>query len=305
MPHQHSKSGPGISVADVNGDGLEDFYVGTGAGSKSGLFIQQTNGKFISKSIDNQNFSDEMGALFFDADQDGDQDLYIASGGVLAQETPKNAYQHRLFLNDGKGNFTKTKNLIPNITTSASCVTAADFDKDGDLDLFIGGRVSPNEYPTIPRSYLLRNDRGKFKDISTESLAKIGMVSSALWTDTNNDGFHDLMIVGEYIPITIFENKQGKLNKEPVIISESSGWWNSLVGGDFDQDGDTDYLMGNLGLNTQHKASVKYPTCVYGKDFDKNGVIDPIICHFVEGEEQIFHTRDDFKQANDRHESKV
>ena len=301
LPHTHSKSGPAIAVADVNGDGLEDFFVGAGAGSKGGLFIQKNNGSFSQETIDSPNVSDDMGILFFDADQDGDQDLYLASGGVLDKETAISAYQHRFFINDGKGHFTKS-NAIPSIQTSASAVVATDFDRDGDLDVFVGGRVSPNEYPKAPRSYLLRNDSRlglpKFTDITLSvapSLARIGMVSSALWTDYNNDGWQDLMLVGEYMPITFVLTQHGKLS-EQVSIEHSKGWWNSIAAGDFDKDGDTDYVMGNLGLNSQQKASVDEPTSVYAKDYDKNGVLDPILCHYLDGQEQIFHTRDDLNK---------
>ena len=302
LPHLHSKNGPGIAVADVNADGLDDFYVGAGKGAKGNLYIQQKDGKFIPKTIDSENLSDEMGVLFFDADQDGDQDLYIASGGVVEQSDDKSVYQHRFFVNDGKGNFSKNLRAIPTITNSAASVTAGDFDKDGDLDVFVGGRVSPQAYPTAPQSYLLRNDSSpkniKFTNVTAQiapTLERIGMVTSSLWTDYDNDGWQDLLLVGEYMPITLFHNEAGKFSQSQQI-PVSSGWWNSIVAADFDQDGDTDYVLGNLGLNTQHKASEDEPTCVYAKDFDKNGIIDPILCHYIDGEEQIFHTRDDLNK---------
>jgi enediyne biosynthesis protein E4 len=307
LQQQHSRLGPGLAVGDVNGDKLEDFYVGAALGGKGVIYIQQKNNTFKPQFMPEINTADDMGALFFDADRDGDVDLYIVSGGTNFQKEGESNYLHRLFLNDGKGNFKKDANAIPpSVSASGSSIVAADFDHDGDLDLFIGGRVKAGEYPLAPRSFLLQNIahanpqmRGftaSFIDATPSVLATIGMVTSALWTDIDNDTWQDLIIVGEFMPITIFKNEQGKISNKPLTINNSSGWNNSLVGGDFDKDGDIDYIVGNLGLNAQMRANEKNPICVYGKDFDKNGRIDPILCHYYEGKEYMYHARDDMSK---------
>jgi enediyne biosynthesis protein E4 len=307
LQQQHSRLGPGLAVGDVNGDKLDDFYVGAALGGKGVIYIQQKNNTFKPQPMLETNMADDMGALFFDADKDGDVDLYIASGGTNFQKQGEPNYLHRLFLNDGKGNFTKQQNALPHsVSTSGSSIIAADYDHDGDLDLFIGGRVKPGEYPLAPNSFLLENtthanpqNKGftvSFKDVTPSVLSTVGMVTSALWTDIDNDTWQDLMIVGEFMPITIFKNNKGKISEKPTTIDNSSGWLNSLVGGDFDKDGDIDYIVGNLGLNAQMRASEKYPLCVYGKDYDKNGRIDPILCHYYEGIEYMYHARDDMSK---------
>lgn len=300
LPRLNSRNGPGLAVADVNADGLEDFYVGGAAEQTGRLFIQQKNGKFLPQKIAQDTLSDDMGALFFDADNDGDQDLYVVSGGVANPKEGDLIYQHRLYINNGKKGalpvFTREFHALPNINSSGSSIVATDFDHDGDLDLFIGGRVRPNEYPLAPRSYLLKNTKGKFTDVTPTELKNIGMVTSALWTDYDNDGWQDLMLAGEFMPITFFKNEKGSFNHSLFTIQHSSGWWNSLIAGDFDKDGDIDYVAGNLGLNSPYKASTKEPVCIYAKDYDKNGLLDPIMCHFVDGEEQIVHARDDLNK---------
>lgn len=306
VPHMLSHEGPGISVADVNGDGLEDFFVGGAAGFKASIFYQEKNGTFTRNALGDSNFSDNMGALFFDADNDADQDLYVVSGGVCTKKNGDSVYQHLFYLNDGKGAFTLTKNILPQINTSGSTVTAADYDHDGDLDLFVAGRVSPGEYPHAPRSFLLRNDASKtdkgeikFTDVTHQicsKLANIGMVTSALWTDFDNDGWQDLIVAGEFLPVTFIKNQKGKSFSTPFIIDHSHGWWNSIVAGDFDNDGDIDYVAGNLGLNGPYKASAAEPVCIYAKDYDKNGRLDPVMCHYENGVEYIVHSRDDINK---------
>jgi enediyne biosynthesis protein E4 len=301
LQQQHSKLGPGLAVGDVNGDKLDDFYVGAALGGKGIIYIQQKDNTFKPQPMPEINTADDMGALFFDADNDHDLDIYCVSGGVNFQKQGEPNYLHRLFLNDGKGNFIKQLNALPpSVSSSGSSVIAADYDHDGDLDLFVGGRVKAGEYPLAPRSFLLKNNgKGQFEDATPSVLATVGMVTSALWTDIDNDSWQDLMIVGEFMPVTIFKNNKGTIQNSKLEIQNSNGWCNSLVGGDFDKDGDIDYIVGNLGLNTQMKASEKYPICIYGKDFDKNGRIDPILCHYVDGVEYMFHTRDDMnKQIN-------
>ncbi|HKO80111.1 MAG TPA: VCBS repeat-containing protein, partial [Chitinophagaceae bacterium] len=296
LPHFLSHEGPGISVGDVNGDGLEDFFVGGASGSKGNLFTQQTNGQFAQHQFADSNLADNMGSLLFDADNDGDNDLYVVNGGVCAKKNGDTVYRHAFYLNDGKGNFSFARNALPTINTSGSSVIAADYDHDGDLDLFVGGRVSPGDYPLAPESFLLRNDSKNGGCVYTNvtkqsgiSPATLGMVTSALWTDFDNDSWQDLVVVGEFMPIRFFKNVKGIFKEvtDQTGLQNTSGWWNSIVAGDFDNDGDIDYVAGNLGLNGPYKASAKEPVCIYAKDYDKNGRLDPIMCHYTDGTEYM------------------
>ena len=296
LPHLHSRNGPGIAVGDINNDGKEDFYIGAATGYEGSFFIQQEGGSFSEKKLPKDGFYEDMGVLLFDADNDNDIDLYIVSGGAEKVEGSA-MLQDRLYYNNGKGNFTFRPEVLPNTKASGSCVVACDYDKDGDLDLFVGGRVVSGSYPLPAQSYLLKNTNGKFSDVSATELplqGKLGMVTSALWTDYDNDGWMDLMLAGEFMPITFVKNEKGKLShKSPLIIEHSSGWWNSIGAGDFDADGDTDYMIGNLGLNTRHQASRQEPLCIYAKDYDKNGRLDPVMCYYTQGTNYIYPTRDE------------
>lgn len=296
--HMNSRLGPGIAVGDVNGDKLEDFYIGAANGKNGSFFMQQPNGSFREKELKMGEAYEDMGALLLDVDSDYDLDLILISGG----DNPKkgiNNYVDRIYENDGKGNFIK-KDLLKR-SESGSCVKAADFDKDGDLDMFIGGRSIQGSYPLSPKSYLLINEKGHFRDATKEVFGnegKLGMVSDAIWTDFDNDQWVDLILVGEFMAPKFLKNNKGKLldvsNK--TGLKHSSGWWNSIASGDFDKDGDMDYLMGNLGQNSMLKASAQEPITIYAKDFDNNGSVDPVITCYRQGEEQLIHSREVLSQ---------
>jgi len=289
LPRKYSEVGPGIAVGDMNGDGLEDFFVGGVYGQNGEIYLQNKNGTFNSRILSSnaKDHSQDAGCLLFDADGDGDLDLYVASGGnEFTDKDPR--YLDRLYKNDGKGNFIIDAAALPQMLSSKSCVVAADYDGDGDLDLFVGGAVVPGLYPLAPTSYILQNNKGQFTDVTNTNapgLQKIGMVNSALFTDIDNDGKPDLIVVGDWMPISIFKNENGKLINSTTAsgLQNTEGWWQSIVSGDFDNDGDMDYIIGNWGLNTPYKASVKEPVSVCFNDFDHNGSMDPIVCYYQEG----------------------
>jgi hypothetical protein len=299
LSHKHSQIGPGLAVGDVDRNGLDDIYI-AGAAHKGGtFFLQQANGTFLRKDRPVKD-PEETGVLLFDADNDNDLDLYAVHGSTEFGHN-ESRYQDSLYLNDGRGNFRAAPNALPNTTASGSCVIATDFDHDGDLDLFIGGRVVPQRFPEAPRSYLLRNESKNFKPRFTDvtdqlapGLSKAGLVCSALWTDVNNDTWPDLMLAGEFMPITVFRNQNGRrLSLLPMpTLEKAVGFWNSLTPGDFDNDGDIDYIAGNLGLNSRLQASPDYPVSVYAADYDKNGTLDPILSFFNGDTEFPFHPRD-------------
>ncbi|MEO9805109.1 MAG: VCBS repeat-containing protein [Reichenbachiella sp.] len=294
LPHKISEFGPGIAVGDIDEDGDDDFYVGGAANALGHLFRQNEDGSFSNNVIHQDSLYEDMGSLLFDADDDGDLDLYVVSGGS-SHLGNADEYQDRLYLNVGDGRFFHDKNALPKINSSGSCVVAADYDYDGDLDLFVGGRVVPGSYPMAAKSYLLENNRGKFEDVTEKicpALSEVGMVTSALWTDFNTDGFIDLIVVGEWMPIRFFRSSGRELVEVNTGIKESSGWWNSINGADFDQDGDVDYIVGNLGLNSRLKASAIEPVEIYASDFDKNGRIDPVMTYYIQGQKQVMHPRD-------------
>lgn len=299
LPHMHSRNGPGIAVADVNGDGREDCYIGGAAGQPGALMMQQQDGSFQKTYFPDKDFED-MSPLFLDADNDGDPDLYVVSGGSSFLEGDE-LYRDRLYENDGSGNF-KPVDGLPEFKVSGSVVTAADYDKDGLLDLFVGARVRPGAYPLPPSSTLLKNRSTeqtlrfeKDKQNMSSALNDLGMVTAALWTDFNNDTWPDLIVVGEFMALRFFQNNKGSLAEitGATGLRNTHGWWNSITAGDFDRDGDSDYVLGNLGLNSRYKASAEEPLCIYAKDYDKNGLIDPVMCYYIDGENYIAHSRND------------
>jgi enediyne biosynthesis protein E4 len=305
LPHKLSTQGPKMGVADVNNDNLDDFFIGGAKGQTGTLFFQTKSGGFIKQSntafaVDNN--CEDIGVLFFDADGDNDQDLYVVSGG---NESEVNApeMQDRLYFNDGKGGF--KKKALPKMLMSGSCVKAGDYDADGDLDLFVGGRLVAGKYPNAPSSYILQNDgKGNFSDKTAavgSGFNLLGMVTDAIWSDFNTDGKIDLIVVGEFMGIRAFENKGGKLMEisSNSGLGDSEGWWNTIKEGDFDGDGDLDYILGNFGLNSQLKASVKEPVTLFAKDFDGNGSIDPILSSYYLGKNYPVFSKDDISKQLD------
>ena len=294
--HMLSCEGPKMAKGDVNGDGREDFYIGGAKDQTGKLFIQTADNQFKSTNealFEQDKLSEDTDALFFDADGDGDQDLYVCSGG---NEFPNSssALADRLYINQGTSplggwrGLTKSPQILPSFNfESTSCVQALDYDKDGDLDLFVGVRLRPFLYGVPCNGYILQNNgKGQFNDVTATvapQLLNIGMITDALASDYDKDGDADLIIVGEYMPITIFKNDNGKFRQLPTSdlrLPASNGWWNCLKSGDFDKDGDLDYVIGNHGWNSRFRASQEKPVCLYINDFDQNGTAEQIVCTY-------------------------
>lgn len=305
LPHKLSQYGPGIAVGDVDKNGFEDFYLGGTSGAPGVFFMQNAKGVFTKDTTRivrrREELEEEMGVLLFDIDGDGDLDLYTVSGSY--EIPPGNAAaQDRLYINNGKGRFTKAVAAIPKETVNGSCVKAADFDGDGDLDLFVGGRVVSGAYPSDPQSFLYKNTGGKLVDVTAQlcpPLQNAGMITDALWTDVDNDGAVDLMVVGEWMPVRFFKNTgNGFTEVKNSGLENNLGWWNSIAAGDFDNDGDMDYIVGNLGLNSTYQAASDEPMTLFAKDLDNNGSLDAMVFCYIKGADGLrkpfpMHTKDD------------
>jgi hypothetical protein len=294
LPHKLSEYSPALAVGDINNDGLDDMVVGGNAYDQAQVFFQQPNGKFrqrdllATKTKPTAYFRD-AGILLFDANGDGYLDLYAASGGYEATAN-SSEYQDRIYINDGKGNFKLESNAVPGNLTSKMCVRACDYNKDGKPDLFISGRVKPWEYPKPVSSIILRNDskdgHAKFTDVTSQiapALKNIGLVCDALFTDFDNDGWPDLILAGEWMPVTMLKNDHGKFVNITAStgVANKLGWWNSIIAGDFRHTGRTDYIVGNVGQNSLIQASDEYPTYITAKDFDKSNTYSAIPSIFL------------------------
>jgi hypothetical protein len=311
IPYRCSRKGPYFAQADINGDKLEDIFIGGAAGFEGKLMIQNANGSFTEKkqiafTADKKN--EDMGALFFDADGDGDMDLYVVSGGAEFAAGDK-LYQDRLYKNDGKGNFSAVPNALPKEGFNGSCVAAFDYDGDGDLDLFVGGHVLPGKFPKPDRCLLLQNNKGVFTDVTSqvaEALLSPGIVNQAVWADVDGDGKNELSISGEWMPLEIFGFDNGHFikkqntvhimlpSKKDTIISMDAltGWWYNMKAEDIDKDGRMDFVLGNRGLNSNMKGSINEPTTIYAKDFDNNGSYDAILGFYQWGKCYPLYSRD-------------
>ncbi|MFL2602232.1 MAG: VCBS repeat-containing protein [Flavobacteriaceae bacterium] len=287
LPHKLSQLGPAIAKGDINGDGLEDLFIGGASGQEASVYSQNENSF---EKIDNDIWTkhkalEDIDAVFFDSDNDGDLDLYVVSGGNEFMPN-SSTYLDRLYINDGNGNFTFRRELLPSNFESGSVVKAFDFDNDGDLDLFVGSRMKPWNYPEPASSYLLVNENGKFSNYNTDQFTDLGLVTDAEWFDYDNDGDSDIVVVGEWMPITVFKNQDGNFIKEEINTNlgcSSTGWWYSIEVGDLNNDKLPDLIVGNLGLNYKYKASVDEPFEVFYDDFDENGTKDIVLAYYNYG----------------------
>ena len=293
LPHRMSQYGPNISVGDVNGDGYDDFFVCSPVGQSSMLYLQV--GDMIFQPAASQPWSsfagnEDMDALLFDADQDGDLDIYVVSGGY---EFPSGSteLEDKLYINEGGAIFKLSVGLIPSLKTCTSTASAGDYDGDGDLDLFVGGRMIPNKYPMADQSYILRNDGTKFTDVSPKEFSDLGIISSAFWMDNNKDKKAELFVAGEWMSISAYEVSDNQVRdiSNEIGFADHSGWWFKMISEDIDNDGDLDIIAGNLGTNYKYRVKDGKPFEVYSSDFDDNGTYDIVLGYHQS--DQLFPVR--------------
>jgi hypothetical protein len=303
LPYQLSKLGPALAKADVNGDALEDLFFGGASNQFGVLYLQKADGKFEGAPTQpwRQNVAcEEVNALFFDADKDGDQDLYIVSGGnEFEDQAPE--YRDHLYVNDGKGHFHEEVLALPSMKNPKQCAAVADIDGDGDMDLFVGGRAIPGSFPMAARSYILRNDSQgsnvRFTDVTADwskDLLNPGMITGAFFEDLDQDKKPDLMLIGDWMAVKVFKNNGNALVEQtPAELKDTDGMWAAIMPVDLDNDGDLDFVVGNAGLNNQYKASAEKPVTIYYDDFDKNGVVDPVCTYYIGNKNYPMFSRDE------------
>ncbi len=289
LPQKLSQQGPAIAVGDVNGDGLDDFFVGGAKNQKAALYIQKKRKKFeenTQEAFTKDAQYEDNGVLLFDADQDNDLDLYVSSGGYEVSDNNRMLID-RLYINDGKGNFKRSNHRLPKLKNNTKRVVTADLDKDGDLDLIIGGHVKPGMYPLASTSYILKNNNGVFEDVTQKiapEFSEIGIVNDIICSDFDNDNDLDLIVVGDWIPITIFKNNEGTYHKVNIpSLNDTEGWWNTIKEIDIDKDGDKDYIIGNLGDNNKFHPTQEHPLHIYSKNFDANNTYDMVLSKSYKG----------------------
>ncbi len=304
LPYQLSKQGPALAKGDINGDGLEDVFLGGDINQSSVLYLQDKDGRFRvspSQPWAADSACENVNAVFFDANKDGFPDLYVVSGGnVYEDNSPE--YQDRLYINDGKGNFTRATDALPSMLSSKCAVAVGDFDNDGYPDLFVGGRGVSGSFPLASKSYLLHNDSKegniRFSDVTdavSPALRLPGMVTAASFSDIHNNHFPVLLVAGDWMPVLLFDNHNGKLEdiSAKAGLSNLNGMWSSITASDVDGDGKTDFILGNCGYNNQFKASEKEPVTMYAADFDNDGIIDPIVCYYINGTSYPMASKDE------------